>query len=124
MAVLQMRLVVALVGCLLLQISSASAAAALGRNIATSNMTFGEVASAAAAGKWTAMEALLPSLNNASVPLSSGLGDLRDALLDIRDVLDIFPQAYPIWAPTQAGMHATCSLVCFFLFAGCSCALT
>jgi hypothetical protein len=99
---LQMRLVVFIVGCLLLQIVCASVAVAFDSNIATSNMTFGDVVSAAAVGKWTTMDALLPSLNNASVPLSSGLGDLRDALLDIRDVLDIFPQAYPIWASSQA----------------------
>jgi hypothetical protein len=98
----QLRLLELILGCLLLQLFCVSAAAALHNNVATGNMTFGEVASAAAAGKWAAMEALLPSLNNASVPLSNGLEDLRDALLDIRDVLDIFPQAYPIWASSQA----------------------
>jgi len=66
--------------------------------------TFGQLAAASAAGKWNTMVTLFPNLSNTTLPNNTALDPLRAAVMDIRDVLDIFPFCYPTPAP---GSNAT-----------------
>jgi len=70
--------------------------AIIGVHIIAASPSFGEIAANTAQSKWDAMVELLPNLDNDSLPTnSSALVPLRDSLIYLRDVLDIFPFCYP-----------------------------
>jgi len=66
--------------------------------------TFGQFAQQSSKGKWSSMMALLPDLNEHSTP-RGGLGPLRDSLIMIRDVMDIFPFCYPTPTANNADVY-------------------
>jgi len=69
-------------------------------HVLSTSPTFGQMAQQTSVGKFAKMVALLPSLNASSMP-KGDLGPLRDSLIMIRDVLDVFPFTYP--TPSNGG---------------------